>query len=168
MADFSKNLKQLRQAGGMSQAQLAEQMHVTRQTISSWERGNSYPDIGMLTHLAEALGVEVQELLCAPKRRSFGRGELTALSPKFWVLSMLFYFLLFWYGKTYIAFPFFRLFTTVDVYNERFITVYWGLFLVISYIGLCTCILSEYISNTVEILSAQNTAEAWADKPCSN
>lgn len=74
MADFSKNLKQLRQAGGMSQAQLAEQMHVTRQTISSWERGNSYPDIGSLTQLAEVLGVEVQQLLCTPRRRSFGKG----------------------------------------------------------------------------------------------
>lgn len=157
MADFSNNLKRLRQAGGMSQAQLAEQMNVTRQTISSWERGNSYPDIGMLTRLAEVLGVEVQQLLCTPRRRSFGKGELRALTPKFWVLSMVFYFLLFWYGKVYIAFPFFRMFTTVDVYNERFITVYWGLFLVISYIGLCTCILSEYIANAVDTLSTNET-----------
>ena len=83
MADFSANLKRLRQAGGLSQAQLAEQMNVTRQTISSWERGNSYPDIGSLTRLAEVLGVGVEELLCVPKRSRFGKGELRALTPKF-------------------------------------------------------------------------------------
>ena len=152
MADFSTNLKKLRQAGGMSQAQLAKKMNVTRQTISSWERGNSYPDIGMLTHLAEVLGVGVEELLCSPGHKRFGKGTLNPLTPKFWVLSMVFYFLLFWYGRVYIAFPFFELFTTIQIHEEGIFTVYWGLFLVISYVGLCTCVLSEYIANAVDIL----------------
>ena len=161
MADFSKNLKQLRLEQGMSQNQLAEKMNVTRQTISSWERGNSYPDIGSLTHLAEVLGVGVQELLCVPKRRRFSKGELTALSPKFWMLSILFYLPLFWYGGVYIAIPFTNLFWTTNASDERFVLVYWGIFLLFSYIGLCTCIISEYITNTIDALSD-------GDKTCSN
>ena len=159
MADFSKNLKRLRQAGGMSQAQLAEKMNVARQTVSSWERGNSYPDIGMLTHLAEVLGVGVEELLCTPGRRSFGKGELTALSPKFWVLSMLFYLPLFWYGGVYIAIPFTNLFWTTNASDERFVLVYWGIFLLLSYLGLCTCIISEYAVNVVDVLSENVKSE---------
>lgn len=153
MADFSKNLKRLRQAGGMSQAQLAEKMNVTRQTVSSWERGNSYPDIGMLTHLAEVLGVGVEELLCTPGRRSFGKGELTALTPKFWALSMVFYIPLFLFGAIFVAEPLYDMIGDVTVYSQLFIWVFWGLFLVVGYVTLCTCIITEYISNAVEILS---------------
>lgn len=154
MADLSKNLKRLRQAGGMSQNQLAEKMNVTRQTISSWERGNSYPDIGSLTHLAEVLGVEVQQLLCPPGRRSFSKGALNALTPKFWVLSMLFYALLWYYGTHYIAVPILSHFMDVRFEKYYFVSVYWGLFLVVSFVGLCTCIISEYIAKAAETLSS--------------
>ena len=155
MADFSRNLKRLRLGAGMSQAQLAEKMNVTRQTVSSWERGNSYPDIGMLTGLAEVLGVGVEELLCTPGRSGFGKGELTALSPKFWVLSMLFYLPLFWYGGMYIAIPFVNLFWTTNANDERFVLVYWGIFLLFSFLGLCTCIITEYIANAAAFPAAK-------------
>lgn len=158
MADFSTNLKQLRQAGGMSQAQLAEKMNVTRQTVSSWERGNSYPDIGMLTRLAEALGVGVEELLCVPRRRRFGKGELTALSPKFWVLSMVVFLLLFHLGGNYIGLPLMRkLFCFGNIDQPYLYIIYWGILLVVAFIALCTCIITEYIANAVEILSARDT-----------
>ena len=136
MADFSANLKRHRQAAGMSQAQLAGKMNVTRQTISSWERGNSYPDLGSLTRLAEVLGVGVEELLCSPGRRRFGKGELKALTPKFWALSMLFYLPLFLFGAAYVAEPLYDVIGDVTVYSQLFIWVFWGLFLVVGYITL--------------------------------
>ena len=43
----------------MSQAQLAEKIGVTRQTISSWERGASFPDIKMLEDLSSAFDIEI-------------------------------------------------------------------------------------------------------------
>ena len=155
MADFSRNLKRLRLGAGMSQAQLAEKMNVARQTVSSWERENSYPDIGMLTQLAEVLGVGVEELLCTPGRRGLGKGELMSLSPKFWVLSMLFYLPLFWYGGMYIAIPFVNLFWTTNANDERFVLVYWGIFLLFSFLGLCTCIITEYIANAAAFPAAE-------------
>lgn len=51
MATFATRLKELRLANGYSQKQLAEQVEVTAQSVSLWERGPRKPDnktIGML------------------------------------------------------------------------------------------------------------------------
>lgn len=47
----------------MSQDELAERVHVVRQTVSKWERGTSVPDADSLVALARALGVSAAELL---------------------------------------------------------------------------------------------------------
>lgn len=47
----------------MSQQFLADQLHVTRQTISKWERGLSVPDADMLIALSEMFEVSVSTLL---------------------------------------------------------------------------------------------------------
>ena len=54
MSDFSSNLRRLRKRAGLSQDALAEKLSVTRQTVSSWERGNSYPDLDMLVRISDA------------------------------------------------------------------------------------------------------------------
>ena len=50
------NLKKLRVAQGLTQDQLAEKLHVTRQAVSNWERNVSHPDLGQLEAIAAALG----------------------------------------------------------------------------------------------------------------
>ena len=60
---FRENLKTLRIEKGMSQQFLADQLHVTRQTISKWERGLSVPDADMLIALSEMFEVSVSTLL---------------------------------------------------------------------------------------------------------
>ena len=42
MSDFSSSLRRLRKRTGLSQDALAEKLSVTRQTVSSWERGVSH------------------------------------------------------------------------------------------------------------------------------
>ena len=54
MSDFSSNLRRLRKRAGLSQDALAEKLSVARQTVSSWERGNSYPDLDMLVRISDA------------------------------------------------------------------------------------------------------------------
>lgn len=56
-------IKKLRTEQGLSQDELAERVHVVRQTISKWERGTSVPDADSLMALARALGVSAAELL---------------------------------------------------------------------------------------------------------
>ena len=60
---FSENLKALRKHKGFSQEELATRLHVTRQTISKWEKNLSVPDAGTLIRLAEILEVSVSKLL---------------------------------------------------------------------------------------------------------
>lgn len=38
---LSENIKTLRKARGLSQQELAERLHVVRQTVSKWEQGGS-------------------------------------------------------------------------------------------------------------------------------
>lgn len=48
---------------GLSQAELAEQIHVTDKAISRWETGRGAPAVENLEPLAQALGLTVSELL---------------------------------------------------------------------------------------------------------
>ncbi len=60
---FSDNLKKLRKEKNITQSELAERLHVVRQTISKWEKGLSVPDSDMLVTLAHVLEVNIDELL---------------------------------------------------------------------------------------------------------
>ena len=71
MSSIAKNIKRLRGERGLTQELLAEQLHVTRQTVSSWENNRTQPDIDMLTALSAALDADVEELIYG-KRRSVG------------------------------------------------------------------------------------------------
>lgn len=54
-----KNIAKLRKERKLSQEQLAEQLHVTRQAISNWETGRSQPDLDMLEALASVFGTNI-------------------------------------------------------------------------------------------------------------
>ncbi len=53
----------LRKKQGLSQQELADRLHVVRQTISKWEKNLSVPDADALVRLADALDVNVPQLL---------------------------------------------------------------------------------------------------------
>lgn len=69
MNEIGKNIRFLREQRNWSQDQLAEALHVTRQTVSNYETGRSRPDVEMLTMLAAALDADVKEILYAPSDR---------------------------------------------------------------------------------------------------
>lgn len=60
---FGENLKCLRKQKGMTQESLARAIGVSFQTISKWERGETYPDIGLLPAIASFFEITVDELL---------------------------------------------------------------------------------------------------------
>ena len=60
---IAARLVEYRQSAGLSQEKLAEQLNVSRQAVSKWERGESLPDIGNIMALADLYGVTVDELL---------------------------------------------------------------------------------------------------------
>ena len=63
---IGRNCKRLRQRAGLTQEELAERLHVTRQAVSAWETEKNRLDAETLVALAEALGADVQELLYGP------------------------------------------------------------------------------------------------------
>ena len=65
---LSDNIKTIRKNRGFTQVELAARLHVTRQTISKWEKGYSVPDAALLSRMAEVLEVPVTELLGAPSQ----------------------------------------------------------------------------------------------------
>ena len=60
---FGKNLQNARKASGLSQEELADKMEVSRQSISKWESGSSYPETEKLIELAKLLGCQIDELI---------------------------------------------------------------------------------------------------------
>ena len=63
---LQENIRAIRRARGLSQEEVARQLHITRQTLSKWENGQSVPDAQLLLHLAEILDTPVSELLGGP------------------------------------------------------------------------------------------------------
>ena len=56
-------VKRLREARGLTQAELAERIGVSSKTVSKWETGKGLPDISLLQPLAGALGISLIELM---------------------------------------------------------------------------------------------------------
>jgi len=61
--ELREKISALRKQRGMSQEQLAEQMFVSRQSISKWENGETVPDLANIVRLSEILGVSTDYLL---------------------------------------------------------------------------------------------------------
>lgn len=60
---LGERITEKRKEQGMTQAELAEKMLVTRQTVSRWEAGAVYPDIEKIAELAAILNVSCDYLL---------------------------------------------------------------------------------------------------------
>ena len=73
---FDETLKRIRKEKSMTQEELAIKVHVARQTVSKWEKGLSIPDVDLLQRIAEALDVEVSELLGAQVPKEENRNEI--------------------------------------------------------------------------------------------
>lgn len=60
---IARNLLKLRKAAGLTQEQAAERIGVARQTLAKWENGESVPDIGNCSRLAELFDVSLDDLV---------------------------------------------------------------------------------------------------------
>ena len=66
---FGENLKRLRLEKNLTQEKLSDFLGVSFQSISKWERGDTYPDITMLPSIASFFNVSVDELLGVDKAK---------------------------------------------------------------------------------------------------
>jgi transcriptional regulator with XRE-family HTH domain len=63
MVEFGEQLRRAREAKGMTQQSLAEQLYVTRQAVSRWECGDRYPDLLTTKKISIILDVSLDDLL---------------------------------------------------------------------------------------------------------
>ncbi|MHB1154896.1 MAG: helix-turn-helix domain-containing protein [Eubacteriales bacterium] len=62
---FGANISLLRKKSDMTQSELADRLFVTRQAISKYEQGESFPEISVLTSIAEVFGITLDTLIGA-------------------------------------------------------------------------------------------------------
>ena len=69
MVDWSKKLKALREARGLTQLQVANRIGISKAMISAYETASKAPSIEVLIRLSRLFGVSVDYLVCvdAPK-----------------------------------------------------------------------------------------------------
>lgn len=91
--EIFQNLKQARVRRSLTQEQAAEQLHTTRQTISSYETGRTQPDLDTLLRLAALYDTPVERLLYgdreARKRRRLHRAAWIVLAVYLAGLALL-------------------------------------------------------------------------------
>ena len=79
-ADLAANVRRLREARGLSQLQMSRLAGVPRPTWGSLESGSANPTLSVLTRVAAALQVSVEELIGPPRTacRLFRAGSVKA------------------------------------------------------------------------------------------
>lgn len=73
---FSEKIQYQRKQQNISQEQLAEQMHVTRQAVSKWEMGESLPDVENIVRLSEIFGVSLDYLMKDDQQQTRNENQL--------------------------------------------------------------------------------------------
>ena len=60
---FGERIKKLRTAHNLSQVQLADELNVSKQTVSNWENNNILPSIEMLLKISRFFSASTDYLL---------------------------------------------------------------------------------------------------------
>lgn len=75
--EIGKKLKNARIKAGFTQEKAAEEIDVSRQTISNWENEKSYPDIISVIALSDLYSVSLDELLKGDQKMTEHLAEST-------------------------------------------------------------------------------------------
>ena len=70
MIQLADRIKEFRRRDGRTQEALANELGVTPQAVSRWEKGLCYPDMGMIPSIANVFGVSIDELFGYDNERS--------------------------------------------------------------------------------------------------
>ena len=86
---FGQNLQQHRKDKGLSQEALANQLFVTRQSVSQWENDRTMPSVDLLLKLSDIFGTTVDALLGKPETESIPQpiSSVNILTKKIFVLQ---------------------------------------------------------------------------------
>lgn len=63
MIQFGEKLQKLRKKKGITQEQLAQELHITRQAVSKWESDSAQPDLENIVRICAFFEISADELL---------------------------------------------------------------------------------------------------------
>lgn len=134
--EISKCIKEARQKNNISQENLAEQLGISRQTISSWETGKSYPDIVSVIKMSYIFNVSLDKMLKEDKKLINNMQEKmdTVKSNKEIIFTILFAIIFF--GGIY----FIRMFVDIPKIDNLFLNI--GV-IVVFIVGVLTYLFSN-------------------------
>lgn len=96
-ASFAGKLAHYRKSAGLTQSQLAEKLNYSDKAVSKWERGESVPDVFVLSQIAELFSVRVDDLINekVPERpidivRNHGLITLISVGLVFFIAAIVF------------------------------------------------------------------------------
>lgn len=69
---MENRLRLLRAARGWSQADLAERLEVSRQSVNAIETGRYDPSLPLAFRIAETFGLAIEDIFLSPSRHSSG------------------------------------------------------------------------------------------------
>lgn len=70
MTKFNERIYALRKANNFTQEEIAQELKVSRQTISNWETGTAQPTIDKVIELANVFDVSMDELIGRSKNKN--------------------------------------------------------------------------------------------------
>ena len=77
MIATAERIKTLRENFGLSQAELAGRLDITRSSVNAWEMGISVPSTQYIVELAQLFGVSIDFILCVPQTQTISIDGLT-------------------------------------------------------------------------------------------
>ena len=99
--NLGKKIFELRKNKHLSQEQVAEKLHVTRQTVSNWELGETSPDLNQAKELAKFFAVSLDELVGLDSQNILQKkvsnveklaGVILTILKIMWILFILYLF----------------------------------------------------------------------------
>lgn len=79
---FGEQLQEVRRRNGLTQEQFAEALQVSRQAVSRWESGRSYPEVDKILYICNRYGVSIGELFAAEAPAVQTGGQRPAAVPE--------------------------------------------------------------------------------------
>ena len=67
---YGELIRRRRTALGMNQAELAERVGVSRNTVAGWETGHSRPDLGTIPSLCSTLNITLNAFFGVERKRT--------------------------------------------------------------------------------------------------
>lgn len=77
ISTFSERIKNFRTGAGLTQAELARKLHLTRASVNSWETGLSLPSVQSVADLAELFNVSTDTILGVRQEYTLDISDLT-------------------------------------------------------------------------------------------